>query len=115
MKEGLFPDYMHKEMQRTILKMVILLKASRGKVYPYSLVKRLGKEKFFHYTETDLKNDVYNSINALEHIGLIEVSGRSDGKRAKTYYTITKKGRKALKSALEMRLKTMTYMKKLLK
>ncbi|MDE1823198.1 MAG: helix-turn-helix transcriptional regulator [Candidatus Micrarchaeota archaeon] len=112
--EGIFSNRMHKEMRRTLLKLIILTKASRSRLYPYSLIKKLISEKMFYSDDTEIKNDVYNAVSTLEHFGLIKMSERTGKGRNKTYYSITKKGRDALKTAMRMRLKMRKYTESLM-
>lgn len=96
-------DFVSKEMRHTILKLVILHKASCGKVYPYSLIKSIRFGLFASMPKGSLKNDIYNTVKALEGSGLIKVSGRSGDGRVKTYYTITRSGSAALAKASKIR------------
>lgn len=89
-------------MRRLILQMRILVRIKYGKVYSYALVKELSSAHFSSFFGKGIKNDVYNTIKSLEKSGYIRVSVKRDGGRLKKYYTITKKGDEAIRSAMKV-------------
>jgi len=93
---------MVKDMSHIVLKLIVLKRAEKGKVYPYELITELSKGHAAGFMKKfcqDPKNDIYNTMNALEKSGYIKAVARIDGGRLKKYYTITKDGKDALRNA----------------
>ncbi len=90
-----------------ILKLMVLKRIAIGEVYSYALLKEF-KQRTRHFNKGQgtpnmrgavTKNDVYNTVNALERSGYIRVRARIEGGRLKKYYSITGEGKLALKEA----------------
>jgi DNA-binding PadR family transcriptional regulator len=88
-----------KDMKNMMLKLKILRMISRNKTYSYAIVKDFTENsrasKFFGGKQA-IKNQVYNTINALEKSGYIRLSKQLKSKTAKNYYIITHDGKSAL-------------------
>ncbi len=103
-------NYITKDMYHTIMKLVLLNMIKEQETYTYSMLKHVAKiAKTRHFPHGgNVKNDIYNTVAALENAGYIRVQVRLDGRKAKKYYSITPRGmaalkdsRKALSSALK--------------
>ena len=106
-------NFLGREIGRTVLRLRILYRVKREKMYTYALLKEFDEIPFFKLLGDDLKNDVYNAINSLQQGGYIRVSTKLEGGRMKKYYTITKKGDGVLKSAFKVRKQAVNELSKL--
>lgn len=94
-------SFLNRDMKKTMLKLAILRRSSKEKVYPYAIVKEFSERRHgagLFDDGKDIKNGVYNTIKVLENSGYIHLSGQKFGSRAKNYYAITRKGRLVLDS-----------------
>lgn len=91
--------YFSREKKRIILRLRILRRIQVGKAYSYEISKEFGSGHLAKFFGKNIKNDVYNTINALESSGYIKVSTKVEGGRIKKYYSLTKKGSGVMKSA----------------
>ncbi|MDE1871501.1 MAG: PadR family transcriptional regulator [Candidatus Micrarchaeota archaeon] len=109
--------FMTKDMARTVLKIVLLKRIERGEIYSYALIKELNASRFSMFLKkysTDPKNDIYNTVKALEKSGYIKLDARIDGGKLKNYYKITAKGSNALKESKGLFMKSMRELVKIL-
>ena len=88
-------NFMTRDMRRTVLKLRILMRVKAGNIYPYALMKEFKKSNFSKFIGPTIKNDTYNSLNALEKSGYIKSVLKSENGKTKKYYAITKRGIKA--------------------
>lgn len=102
--------FMTKDMSHIVLKLVLLRRIKSGEIYSYALVKELTTSRFSGFLKkycTDAKNDIYNTVKALEKSGYIKVDARIDDGKLKRYYSITERGEDVLKESKEIFLKSM--------
>lgn len=94
-------DYIGKDIKRIMLKFRLLNEISQKPSYSYELFDTLCKaaaaSKFFGRNKSEIKNDIYNTINALEKSGYIKSISRVEGGKLKNYCYITPLGTKTLK------------------
>lgn len=115
--------YLGKSLKNAILKIAILKIIEKGDMHTYAVMKHIRRSPFFsHMLPSEspwaLKNDIYNSVKALEQHGYIKPSGVGAGHillRARKMYKITPKGRKALKDAMGVRIRAFKELSKILK
>lgn len=100
-KQFIANPYLTKDMRKQILKLMILRRVKNGKAYSYAITKEFDNEQVSTFlkksTGTSVKNDVYNTIAALEKSGYIKQTAKAEAGRMKKYYGITPKGREALR------------------
>ncbi|MEM0201136.1 MAG: PadR family transcriptional regulator [Candidatus Micrarchaeaceae archaeon] len=94
-------EYIEKDMYRMMLKFTLLNRINYKLSYSYELVKYImyTKPKSVKVRESVIKNDVYNTLNALEKAGYIKSEHIISKGKIKKYYTITKNGKIAIKDA----------------
>jgi DNA-binding PadR family transcriptional regulator len=107
-----------KELRHVILKLIILkrIKAKRGGIYSYAILKGLSKVESSHFcisNPKEIKNDVYNTIASLEKSGYIKMRRRVQDGRLKKYYEITATGDAVLNSAMRDFLTALSTIKTL--
>lgn len=95
-------NFMTRDMKRTVLKIRILMRIKAGKTYPYALIKEFEATHFNKFVGPTIKNDTYNSLNALEKSGYIRGVLKTEMGKTKRYYTITKRGIRASTSIKKM-------------
>jgi DNA-binding PadR family transcriptional regulator len=105
---------MTKEMRRTILKIRILMRIKKKKTYAYAILKEFGVGSFASFIGPKIKNDIYNSLSALEKSGYIKHSVKVTSTGIKKYYSITSKGIKASKTLKKAFEESMEYAMKIL-
>jgi DNA-binding PadR family transcriptional regulator len=96
---GILNPCMDKDMRHIVLKLLILKRIKDGRTYSYALIKEFSNERISKLLKTEpsnVKNDIYNTINTLEKSGYILMKVKADNKRIKKYYTLTKSGSSAL-------------------
>ncbi len=82
------------------IRLMMLKMIQDGDMYPYVIFKRARRTRLLvGKSETEVKNDVYNALNALEALGYVGFKTKLDGNRAKKYYYLTRSGKVALKTA----------------
>jgi len=94
-----FRPYINKELRRVILKLIILKKVERGRTYSYALIKEISRNRHIGSLmnkPSEIKNEVYNQVNALEKRGMIKTEAVIEGGRLKKYYKLTSKGSYAI-------------------
>lgn len=109
-----FNPYMTKDIARIILKIRMLWKISNKEIYSYALLKDIENDKISEHLKKDgsnIKNDIYNTMKALEKSRYITMRARIENGKLKKYYKITEKGRKALKESRELFLNSMKEIK----
>jgi DNA-binding PadR family transcriptional regulator len=92
--------FMGKGPRQFMIKAMLLVKISRERTYSYKLMKELLVLAKARHLETDmlgLKNEVYNSIASLEKAGFIRSSTDFSWGKTRKYYSLTPKGRSALR------------------
>jgi DNA-binding PadR family transcriptional regulator len=98
-------------MRLIALKLIILKRIKYGAIYPYALMKELLKDchisAMLCKDKGDVKNDIYNTIKALEQSGYIKAKVKTRGTKLKKYYTITACGNRTLTQAKLQFLKSM--------
>jgi DNA-binding PadR family transcriptional regulator len=103
--------YMTKDMSHIVLKLMLLGRIKKKAIYSYALLKEINDSVLISHFITkhggDIKNDVYNTVKALEKSGYIATRGKVEDGRFKKYYTITKEGRDALNDSKLLLLKSM--------
>jgi DNA-binding PadR family transcriptional regulator len=94
-------SFLDKDMRSSMLKMFVLRKISRESTNPYALMKEFGKRRGFlaRFGSTDVKNEIYNTVNSLEKSGYISSSQKTENGRVKNYYVLTLKGKRVMASA----------------
>jgi DNA-binding PadR family transcriptional regulator len=109
--------YMNKDMRHMVLKLLILKRIKSGRTYSYALIKEFSNERIsglLQKDHTNVKNDIYNTINALEKSGYIKVKAETGKIRPKKYYTITKSGNAALLQTKRLFMGSMKNLMKIL-
>jgi hypothetical protein len=81
------PDnFMTKDVRRVMLKFRLLHEIAQKPSYSYELFEGLCKSaaasKFFGRSKAEIKNDIYNTINALEEVGLHKICQQGPGRQA---------------------------------
>lgn len=103
-------NFMSKDVKRIMLKFRLLHEISRNPSYSYGLVDVLCKtavaSKFFGKSREDIKNDIYNTINALEKSGYIKSARKIEDGKLKNYYHITPLGKETLRKSKAFFLKS---------
>ena len=92
-------SYMNKDMRHIVLKLLILKRIKSGRTYSYALLKEFSNDRISGLLQKEkgnVKNDIYNTINALEKSEYIKVSAGADKARSKKYYVLTSSGKLAL-------------------
>jgi DNA-binding PadR family transcriptional regulator len=93
--------FLNKGVRGIAMKLVLLKRISKGEIYSYALLKEIDqKSGFFGHLRrhgVGIKNDIYNTMKALEKSGYIRMDARIDNGRLKKYYSITKSGKDVLK------------------
>ncbi|MGI0100469.1 MAG: PadR family transcriptional regulator [Candidatus Micrarchaeaceae archaeon] len=108
--------FMTKDMSHIVMKLVLLDRIAKNEVYSYALVKELSTSKFSHFMRKysiDTKNDIYNTVKALEKGGYVKVKARVDDGKLKKYYHITQRGRNALKESKKLFVNSMSELMKI--
>lgn len=88
--------YMTKDMSRIILKLLVLKRMQKKDVYSYALIKEFSGTHIIHFIKVhggSVKNDIYNTVNALEKSGYISTKAAIVEGRLKKYYKITARGK----------------------
>jgi DNA-binding PadR family transcriptional regulator len=106
---------MTKEMRRTILKIRILMSIKKKKTYAYAILKEFGSGSFANFIGGQIKNDIYNSLSALEKSGYIKHSVKVTRNGVKKYYSITAKGMKTSKNLKKAFKESIGYAMKMLR
>ncbi len=86
--------YIGKDMMRTIMKLIIMGRIKKsGRIYPYALIKEIrGIKHPMIRGNPQIKNEVYNTLKALEQAGYVKAAVSGNKAPVKVYYTLTKKG-----------------------
>jgi DNA-binding PadR family transcriptional regulator len=91
--------YMTKDMYHLIMKLVILgkIKKDSSNIYAYELINHVAQHvPKYRKDKMEIKNDIYNTLSKFERLGYVHQEKKlSDGK-IKNFYTLTKKGDRAL-------------------
>jgi DNA-binding PadR family transcriptional regulator len=90
------------EIKHMVLRLRILARMKTGRVYPYSLIKEFEKTGFGKVMGPTLKNDVYNTLKALEKTDYVKITTKLEKGRVKHYYTLTKKGDNTFKEVVKI-------------
>ena len=91
--------YMNKDMRHIVLKLLILKRIKSGRTYSYALLKEFSNDRISGLLQKEkgnVKNDIYNTINALEKSGYIKVKADVNNARLKKYCTLTRSGKATL-------------------
>ena len=111
--------YMNKDMSRIVLKLIVLRRIQKSAVHSYALLKEIESSphmsKFIQKHGGIVKNDVYNTVNALEKSGYIVTKARIVAGRLKKDYTITNSGKKALHESKSLFMKSMRELMDIIK
>jgi PadR family transcriptional regulator, regulatory protein PadR len=102
--------YMTKDLAHIILKLILLKRIEQKEVYSYALIKDFDNPKISHFLKkhgTNVKNDIYNTVKALEKSGYITVKSKIESGRLKKYYHITENGKIALRESKLLFFKSM--------
>jgi DNA-binding PadR family transcriptional regulator len=102
--------YMSKDMRHIVLKLLILKSIKNGKTYSYALVKKFSNDRIsgmLQKKDGEVKNDIYNTINALEKSGYIKAKSGVNNERSKKYYTLTSSGKATLAQTKRIFLSSM--------
>ena len=95
--------YMREEMRHIVLKFMLLRMIKTKRTYSYELVKEISHNVNAKFIDPKkLRNDIYNTLGALEKSGYIRVKAKIENGRLKKYYSLTKKGEEVIKSAKRM-------------
>jgi DNA-binding PadR family transcriptional regulator len=116
---GYINPYMTKDVRKMIFKLVILRRIKEGKTYSYALIKEMNNhpyvQKFLEKRSTSVKNDIYNTINALEKSGYLKVNAKMENGRVKKYYSLTEKGSRVLEDSKKVFMNSMKALASMLK
>lgn len=110
--------YLTKDMRRQILKIMILQRIKSSSAYSYAIIKEFDNphmSTFLQGGSARVKNDVYNTIAALERSGYIRHQIRAGSSSTKKYYNITPKGKEALRVHKKIFMSAMKEFMKILK
>ena len=101
--------YMTKDMARIVLKLILLRRIQKSEVYSYALIKEFDNPRISGLLKkkSGVKNDIYNVVKVLEQTGYIKSTARMDAGRLKKYYSITPKGKIALKESKRLFMESM--------
>lgn len=102
--------FLNKDMKKIMLKMRILRMIDKENIYSYAIVKKFAERPHsgrLFSSKRATKNEVYNTISALEKSGYIKQAGKSKSARAQNYYKTTSKGKSALASARKVFISSM--------
>jgi DNA-binding PadR family transcriptional regulator len=102
--------YMTKDLAHLVLKLIVLRRIEKAQVYSYALIKEFDNpkiSKFLKRKNHGVKNDIYNTVKALEKSGYISVTAKVEKGRLKKYYYITPQGKKALSDSKNLFIKSM--------
>lgn len=109
---------MSKDTRRMMLKLMLLHKISKKPCYSYGLIEEFSSHpKAAHLLNKngkELKNDIYNTIKALEKSGYIKPKAKIEGGKLKNYYYITKEGREVLKETKRLFIGAITELVKVI-
>ena len=110
-------DYISKDVKRIMLKFRLLNEIALKPSYSYELIDRLciaaAASKFFGKSKTEIKNDIYNTINALEKSGYIKSVAKVEDGKLKNYCYITPLGKKTLKKSRAFFMKSVQSLAKI--
>ena len=114
-QQGRGNPYMTKDMMHIVLKLILLRKIQKREIYSYALIKEFDNPKILHFLKnhSGVKNDIYNTVKALEKSGYIKMSARINSGRLKKYYRITDRGKKAIRESRALFLKSMKELMKI--
>lgn len=111
--------FLNKDMKKMLFKLRVLRTISKKKIYSYAIIKQFQEsphaKRLFGNNKSAIKNEVYNTINALEKSNYIKISAKSKSVRIKNYYKITTKGQSALKSTKKVFVLSMKEISNILK
>jgi DNA-binding PadR family transcriptional regulator len=110
--------YMTKDLAHLIFKLILLNYIEKKEVYSYALIKEFDNPKisqFLKKKNIGLKNDIYNTVKALEKSGYITVKAKVESGRLKKYYYITARGKIATKEWKALFMKSMKELEKIIK
>ncbi len=113
MKKDRATEFMPMEMKRIILKIRLLSRIKSGKIYSYGLLKEFRDSHFSKMYGPTLKNDIYNTLKALERSNYIKSSSKVSNGKMKNYYTITAGGINAMNSVRKLMMSTVKEADKL--
>lgn len=112
-------NYLNKDVKRIILKFRLLHEISMNPSYSYAIIERFcgmaSQSKFFGKNKAEIKNDIYNTINALEKSGYIKSVAKVEKGKLKNYCYITPLGKKTLKKSLITFHKSIKELEKIVK
>jgi DNA-binding PadR family transcriptional regulator len=109
--------FMTKDVKRIILKFRLLHEISLKPTYSYELFEGIchsaAASKFFGRSKSEIKNDIYNTVNMLEKSGYIKSVTKIEGGKLKNYCYITPLGRKTLKKSGAFFIKSVKQLAKM--
>ena len=109
---------MTKDMSHIVLKLIVLRRIQKSAVYTYALIKEFDRPAMAGLMKKhgmSVKNDLYNTVSALEKSGYIKVRAKTEDGRIKKYYHITGKGAAALSDTKAIFLRSMGELVKILR
>jgi DNA-binding PadR family transcriptional regulator len=89
-------NYLSKDMKHILLKVKLLHEISLKPSYPYALIERLKTNHAKKFLGKDMKNEIYNTMSALERSGYIISKPKIERGKQKNYYHITPLGKQTL-------------------
>jgi DNA-binding PadR family transcriptional regulator len=96
-------DYLSKDIRHLKLKIILLRAIWKKPSYSYGLIDDFSRDEASTFvigsTGKELKNDVYNTLKALEKSKYIKAKAKIEHGKLKNYYHITPEGRRALKES----------------
>lgn len=101
---------MTKDMSHMILKLIVLRRIEKGEVYSYALIKEFDNKKISGLLKKpgkNVKNDIYNTVKALQKSGYITMKAKVDGNKLKKYYYLTSEGKRAVGESKKLFIKSM--------
>lgn len=101
-----------KSLRSGVLKLVLLRSISKGNDYPYSVLKSLKCHSHLPFG-TVSKNEVYNTLNALEKRGYVRSRTVLSGSKAQRHYRLTPQGRSVVRRSRRIMLQLIKDMKTL--
>lgn len=116
-KAGFPNPYMTKDMAHMLLKLKLLGRIKHKEVYSYALVKEFDNPTIagFLKKRSSIKNDIYNTVKALEKSNYIKVKAKIENNRLKKYYYITNDGKRALRESRNLFLASMKELMKIVR
>lgn len=111
-------NFLTKDMKKIMIKVKILKLIGSKRTYSYAITKEIAQSKHmarFFSGKGAVKDEVYNTINALEKSGYIRLVKQPKSGRVTNYYAITKEGKSVLDDTKKVFASSMKEISKIFK